>query len=39
MDVEFDFKRNPADQNRAITGKEDKVIRVSKPYIEEPDFD
>lgn len=36
IDVEFDFKRNPADQNRAIWGEDDKVIRVSKPYIERP---
>jgi hypothetical protein len=39
IDVEFDFKRNAADQNRAIWGKEDKVTKVSKPYIERPFID
>jgi hypothetical protein len=39
IDMEFDFKRNPADQNRPIKGKDDKVIRVSKPYIERPFVD
>jgi hypothetical protein len=39
IDVEFDFKKNAADQNRAITGKDDKVTRVSKPYIERPFLD
>jgi hypothetical protein len=34
IDVEFDYKRDANDQGRAITGKDDKVIRVSKPYIE-----
>jgi hypothetical protein len=38
IDVEFDFKRNAADQNRAIRGKDDKVMKVSKPYIERPFF-
>ncbi|HEY5909545.1 MAG TPA: hypothetical protein VJA21_02960 [Verrucomicrobiae bacterium] len=36
IDVEFDFKRNAADQNRAIVDKADKVTKVSKPYIERP---
>jgi hypothetical protein len=39
IDVEFDFQKNPADQNRAVWGKDDKVIRASKPYIERPFFD
>ena len=39
IDVEFAFKKNAADQNRAITGKDDKVTRVSKPYIETPFLD
>lgn len=39
IDVEFDFKRNPNDQNRAIISTDDKVIKVSKPYIEYPHFD
>jgi hypothetical protein len=34
INVEFDFKRNAMDQNRAIETKADKVIRVSKPYLE-----
>jgi hypothetical protein len=34
MDVEFDFKRNPADQNRAVWGRDDKATKVWKPYIE-----
>lgn len=36
IDVEFDFGRDPADQNRAVWGKDDKVNKVSKPYIERP---
>jgi hypothetical protein len=36
IDVEFDFKPNPADQNRAVWGKDDKATKVSKPYIERP---
>jgi hypothetical protein len=36
INVEFDFKRDAADQNRAIMGKDDKVLRVSKPYLESP---
>lgn len=34
VDVEFDFKRNPADQNRAVWNKDDKATSISKPYIE-----
>ena len=36
IDVEFEHKRNAADQNRAIADKADKVTKVSKPYIERP---
>ena len=39
IDVEFDLKRDAADQNRAIRGGDDKVTKVSKPYIERPFFD
>ena len=39
VNVEFDFKRNAADQNRAVIGPEDKVIRVSKPYLQRPFMD
>lgn len=36
IDVEFDCKRNAADQNRAIRSKDDKATKISKPYIESP---
>lgn len=39
IDVEFDYKTNAADQNRAIQGKDDKVTRMSKPYVERPFLD
>jgi len=39
ISVEFDFKKDAADQNRAIWGKDDKVVRVSKPYLEKPFMD
>ncbi|MBC8097670.1 MAG: hypothetical protein H7Y43_17860 [Akkermansiaceae bacterium] len=39
VNVEFDFKRKASDQNRAVIGKDDKVIRVSKPYMERPFMD
>jgi hypothetical protein len=39
VNVEFDFKRDAADQNRAISSKDDKVTRVSKPYLEQPFLD
>ena len=39
VNIEFDFKKDAADQNRAIIGKEDKVVRVSKPYLERPFMD
>jgi hypothetical protein len=38
INVEFDFKRDTS-QNRAIENKDDKVIRVSKPYLERPFVD
>jgi hypothetical protein len=34
INVEFDFKRNASDQNRAMAGQDDKVIQVSRPYLE-----
>lgn len=37
--VEFDCKRNLADQDRMIWSKDDKIIKVSKPYLERPFFD
>jgi hypothetical protein len=39
IDVEFEFKRNAADQGRAIASKDDKATKVSKPYIESPILD
>ena len=39
IDVDFDFKRDAKDQNRAIWGKDDKATKVSKPYIERPRID
>ena len=36
MDVEFEHKRDAANQGRAIADKADKVTKVSKPYIERP---
>jgi len=39
IDVEFDFKGDAADHNRAISSKDDRVIRVSKPYLERPFLD
>jgi hypothetical protein len=39
VDVVFEFKRNAADQGRAIAGKDDKATKVSKPYIERPFLD
>jgi hypothetical protein len=39
INVEFDFKRSAIDQNRAVETKADKVIRVSKPYLERPSMD
>jgi hypothetical protein len=39
IDIEFDFQSNASDQGRAIVGKRDKVIKVSRPYIERPFLD
>ena len=39
IDVSFDFKRNPDDQNRAITSPDDLVTNISRPYIEYPAYD
>ena len=39
IDVEFNFKRDPNDQNRAIKGENDTVTKVSKPYVEQPYHD
>lgn len=39
ISVEFDFKKDAADQGRAITSDTDTVIRVSKPYLELPFMD
>lgn len=39
VDVEFSVKRNPSDQDRVINSPKDKVVAVSKPYIEYPIMD
>ncbi|MBL7214470.1 MAG: hypothetical protein ISS71_02195 [Phycisphaerae bacterium] len=39
VDVSFTFERDYTDQGRAIMGKNDKVVEVSKPYIENPFYD
>ncbi len=39
IDVEFSFKRNSEDMNRAIISPDDKATKVSKPYIERPYID
>lgn len=39
IEVFFDFKRNPEDQNRAIMSSKDPVTSASKPYIEYPTSD
>ena len=39
IEVTFDFKRDPADQNRAIESKDDKAISISRPYLENPVWD
>jgi hypothetical protein len=39
INVEFDYKKDAANQGRAIIGKDDQVIRVSKPYLERPYVD
>ena len=37
--VEFAYSKSAADQNRAIAGQDDKVIKVSNPYRERPFMD
>ena len=37
--VEFEFQKDAADQNRAVSAPGDKVINVSKPYLERPFMD
>ena len=37
--VEFDTKQNPNDLNRAVRANDDKVIHVSRPYLEPPFMD
>jgi hypothetical protein len=39
VDIEFDFKRNEKDQNRAIISPDDKATKISRPYIERPVMD
>jgi hypothetical protein len=39
IDVSFDVKHDPNDQNRAVISEEDKVLDFSKPYIERPIMD
>ena len=36
VEVFFDFKTNPKDQNRAIISPKDSVKSISRPYIEWP---
>jgi|GEM_PF-2352872 len=36
VDVYFDFRRNPNDQNRAVFSDDDKVTKVGPPYLEYP---
>jgi len=36
IDVEFDCKKDAADQNRTIDSPDDRVIHVSRPYLEFP---
>lgn len=39
LDVEFSVKRNPDDQNRLVPSADDKAVKVSRPYIENPYID
>jgi len=39
VDVEFEFKSDPDDQNRPIRGDEDRATSISKPYVEAPHLD
>ena len=36
VDVSFNVKRNEADQGRLVPTQEDKIVHVSKPYLEGP---
>lgn len=39
IDVDFSFHRDSANQNKPVESKDDKVTRVSKPYLEYPSQD
>ena len=39
VDVEFEFDRNPDDQNRPTRGDNDRSTKISKPYLEAPFLD
>lgn len=39
IDVEYSVKRNPAEQGRVVPSADDKAVKVSKPYIENPHGD
>ncbi len=39
IEVEFSYKRDYADQGRAVESKDDIVIKVSKPYVERMTID
>ena len=39
IDVYYDFKTDPKDQYRPISGPDDLVTNVSRPYIESPDWE
>ena len=39
VQVQFDSKRDPDDQNRLIWSDDDKVLGVSLPYVETPFYD
>jgi hypothetical protein len=39
INVKFDVKRNPDNQNRMVWSDDDKVLGVSRPYVETPFYD
>ena len=39
VNISFTFEKDPANQNRAVMDKNDKVIEASKPYLEAPFMD
>jgi len=39
VDVEFESKRDPDNQNRPVRGDDDRATNISKPYIEAPYLD